>query len=276
MALIKYPGSKQYIANWIISHFPAGYEKMTYIEPFFGSGCVFFAKKPSQIETLNDIDNEIFNMFTQIRENTEKLIFLVENTVWSRTEYLLSFEQCDCQIERARRFIVRTWFSIGSAYRDKSSIRMNIKKATGGHEYFYQKLPEKLLEASKRLKSETGHHVQIENKDAIKLIRQYDRENVLMYLDPPYLYETRKHKKIYNYEMNDNEHRQLLEIIINLKAKVLISGYENKLYETYLDKWNKSMNMTKDEAGNKRIECIWFNYNSRQNDLFNQQITDNR
>jgi DNA adenine methylase len=271
MTVMKYPGSKQSIVHWIIQHFPAGYESMTYLEPFFGSGCVFFAKKPSQIETLNDLDGEVFNLFTQIRENTEKLVFLVENTAWSRNEYLLAFEKCDCQIEKARRFLVRAWFSIGSAYRDKSSIRMNIDRPTGGHECFHQKLPAKLREASQRLKSKPGQHVQIENKNALELIRQYDRENVLMYLDPPYLYETRKHKKIYQHEMSNDEHRQLLEMITELKANVLISGYDNELYGKYLEKWNKSMNTSIDEAGNKRTECLWFNYNSRQFDLFNNE-----
>jgi len=270
MTVMKYPGSKKSIANWIISHFPAGYEDMTYLEPFFGSGCVFFTKNPSQVETLNDIDNEVFNLFTQLRENTEKLVFLVENTAWSRNEYVLAFEKCDCKIEMARRFLVRAWFSIGSAYRDKSSIRMNIDRATGGHDYFHQKLPVTLREASKRLKCEPGHYVQVENKNALELIQKYDRKNVLMYLDPPYVCGTRVHKKIYQHEMSDDDHTKLLEIIINLKANVLISGYDNDLYNKYLGKWNKSLNISMDEAGNKRTECLWFNYNSRQYDLFNE------
>jgi DNA adenine methylase len=93
-----------------------------------------------------------------------------------------------------------------------------------------------------------------------------------MYLDPPYLYETRKHKKIYEHEMSNDDHKQLLEIINGLQANVLISGYDNELYNTYLGKWNKSQNISVDEAGNKRTECLWFNYNSRQFDLFNEGV----
>jgi DNA adenine methylase len=269
MTVMKYPGSKQSIANWIISHFPAGYECMTYLEPFFGSGCIFFAKNTSQIETINDIDNEIYNLFTQIRENTEQLIFMVENTEWSRNQYLLAFEKCDNPIEQARRFLVRAWFSIGSAYTNKSSIRMNIEKPTGGHELFHNKLPAKLKEISKRLKNDPGHYVQIENKDALILIQKYNRKNVLMYLDPPYVADTRVKNKIYQHEMNDDDHKQLLELITGLQANVLVSGYDNNLYNNYLEKWNKSLKISLDEAGNKRTECLWFNYNSRQFDLFN-------
>jgi hypothetical protein len=44
---------------------------MTYLEPFFGSGSVFFRKIPSIIETLNDVDDEIYNLFLQIRNNSD-------------------------------------------------------------------------------------------------------------------------------------------------------------------------------------------------------------
>ena len=268
MTVMKYPGSKNSIAQWIISHFPHDYQSMTYLEPFFGSGSVFFRKERSAIETINDLDNEISNLFLQIRDNSDELMSLLTNTPWSRDDYVLAFEKSENPVEQARRFLIRAWFSIGAAYRDKSSIRINIKKPTGGHEYFHQKLPDTLRETSKRLKSEAGHYVHIENRDALQLLPKYDRENVLIYLDPPYVYETRNNKKIYNYEMTDEKHIQLLEIISGLKADVLISGYDNELYRRYLKDWNKDTATSTDEAGNNRTECLWFNYNSRQYDLF--------
>ncbi len=67
--VLKYPGSKWSTAEWIISMFPADYENMTYLEPFFGSGAVFFNKKRSKIETINDID---------IGNNTERGYFVVQ------------------------------------------------------------------------------------------------------------------------------------------------------------------------------------------------------
>lgn len=69
-SVIKYPGSKWSIANWIISHFPSHH---SYLEPFFGSGAVLFTKKRSPIETVNDLDKDVVNLFRQIRENTERL-----------------------------------------------------------------------------------------------------------------------------------------------------------------------------------------------------------
>lgn len=56
--ILRWPGAKWRIAKWIASYFPM---HGTYLEPFFGSGAVFFTKAPSGTETINDIDNNLFN-----------------------------------------------------------------------------------------------------------------------------------------------------------------------------------------------------------------------
>ena len=66
-AVLRYPGSKWGIANWIISFFP---EHHTYLEPYFGSGAVLFNKKPSAIETVNDLDGDVCNLFRCIKEDS--------------------------------------------------------------------------------------------------------------------------------------------------------------------------------------------------------------
>lgn len=72
-AVFRYPGSKWSIAEWIISHFPEGYEKMVYLEPFLGSGAVFFNKQPGAVETINDLDDDVVNLFQILRERPEDL-----------------------------------------------------------------------------------------------------------------------------------------------------------------------------------------------------------
>lgn len=52
-AILKFPGAKWRMADWIISLMPP---HKSYLEPFFGSGAVFFCKPPSRIETINDLD----------------------------------------------------------------------------------------------------------------------------------------------------------------------------------------------------------------------------
>ena len=68
-AFFRYPGSIWSLAQWIISHFSEGYEKMVYLEPFLGSGAVFFNKQPSCVETINDLDGDVANLFRMLREH---------------------------------------------------------------------------------------------------------------------------------------------------------------------------------------------------------------
>ena len=81
---MKYPGSKWGSADWIISHFP---EHHSYLEPFFGSGGVFFNKPRSDIETINDLDGEVVNLFRQIRNDPERLAREIYFTPYSREAY---------------------------------------------------------------------------------------------------------------------------------------------------------------------------------------------
>lgn len=83
-AVVKYPGSKWSLAPWIISMFP---KHRSYLEPFFGSGAVLFNKPRSGIETVNDLDNNVVNLFECIRENPERLAAMVYMTPYSREVY---------------------------------------------------------------------------------------------------------------------------------------------------------------------------------------------
>ncbi|GLB31774.1 hypothetical protein LAD12857_36970 [Lacrimispora amygdalina] len=67
--------------------------------------------------------------------------------------------------------------------------------------------------------------VQIENKSTLELIRAFDHENVLIYLDPPYVWSTRGRKQ-YRHEMSDEDHEELLDTSIHSKAKIKLSGYD--------------------------------------------------
>jgi len=268
MTILQYPGKKNSIAQWIIEHFPTYYQSMTYLEPFFGSGSVFFCKKRSKIETINDIDGEITNLFLQIRENPDELKRMILNTPWSREEYDLAFEKADNPTERARRCIVRYWYTIGANVRKKNGMRFEIKRHTGGLNTFHEKLPEAITQAAERLRHSKKSLVQIENRSVFELLPIYNRENVLIYLDPPYLLETRKNKKVYPHEFADDDHEELLKIITSLKAKIIISGYKNELYCRYLDGWKMEQTMAKDLAGNNKTETIWMNYRDCQGSLF--------
>lgn len=263
--VLKYPGSKWSTAQWIISNFPAGYEKMTYLEPYFGSGAVFFNKKRSVIETINDLDGNVVNLFKIIRDRPEELARLVEFTPWSREEYRQSYEQTGESLEDARRFLVRMWQAIGAKSSDSTGWRNWIVSNCGWAESWFTQLPKNVLFTSKRLKHISDFIVQIENQPAVKLIERYKKPNVLIYCDPPYVLSTRN-KRIYKHEMTDQDHIELLEILLQHPGPVMISNYENDIYNSYLGGgWHKETKVAQCEGGKKRVEVIWMNYNPQEN-----------
>ena len=274
MQLLKYPGSKNRCAEWIVSNFPANYKKMTYIEPFFGSGAVFFMKERSCVEIINDINCNIVNLFRCVRDNPKELAHKIYYTPWSRMEYELSFEQNDDPVERARRFIINSWFAFGSkGHFSKGSFR-TLKKDNRSINGF-STMPCEIVSLSERLKSTPNSAVQIEHADALTLVEKYNGRNVFMYLDPPYMFDTRKSKKLYEDELSDERHEELLKKVLRSSARILLSGYNNNLYQEKLSGWHCEKKTVQGELGTVHTECLWRNYSDVQNSLFNELSYDN-
>ena len=268
--ILKYPGSKWTLAPWIISHFPQGYQNMVYLEPFFGSGAVFFTKERSKIETINDIDDNVVNLFRVARDKPEELARSVSLTPWARTEYAESYSTSDVSdVEKARRFLVRMWQAIGAKSSDITGWRKNVKGLNGNVPRFHTSLPDSILAVADRLKHSEGNHiVQIENKDAIELISRHNTSDTLIYADPPYVRSTRS-SRIYKHEMGDSEQEKLLEILVSHSGRIILSGYDNELYNDILSKWHRYQITARTEAANTKTEVIWCNYeNMEQTSLF--------
>ena len=108
----------------------------------------------------------------------------------------------------------------------------------------------------------------------LHLKNRYDTEDVFMYLDPPYLHGTRKNY-LYKYEMSDRDHEELLRVLVKHPGKILLSGYENEMYNDYLSSWSKVQKDTNAENGLARTETLWMNYDTkiRQISLFDQELS---
>lgn len=259
-AVIRYPGSKWRIADWIISHFPEGYEKMVYLEPFAGSGAVFYNKRPGAVETINDLDGDIVNLFRVLRDNPKELKRLLTLTPYSREEYDRSFEPCEDPLERARRYMVRTTQAIGAKMDGKCGWRNHKQMKIGGTACKWAGITDTIDAATKRLRGDTTHLVQIESIDALRLIERYNNSDVLMYLDPPYVLDSRRSGKLYRHEMSDDDHRRLLELICRSKARIILSGYRCDMYDNALCEWHKDTIESQTTSTEKATETLWQNF----------------
>ena len=266
--VLKYPGSKWRIVDKLVELIPPHH---TYLEPYLGSGAVFFRKAPSDIETINDLDWDVVNLFQCIREDSEKLSRLIMTTPYSRQMYDDAFKS-DPIMEvlsegnrflKACQFLVRCWQ--GHGFRS-NGYKVGWKNDVQGRERMYAlwnwyRLPEWVIEITERLR-----RVQIECSPALELIVRYDYENVFMYLDPPYLLGTRGGKQ-YKHEMSDEEHEEMLQKAIGSKAKIMISGYASEMYDDMLAGWRRKEFQSHAEMGSKRTEVVWMNYESGQMEL---------
>lgn len=251
-AILKYPGAKWKIGDWIIEHFP---EHKVYVEPFFGSGAVFFKKEPAYIEIVNDIDGNIVNLFKVCREKPEELAAAINLTPFSREEFLNCYEMdVDDPLERARRTLVRYHQSFGTSNSTRTSWR-NVKTYGGPRcATIWNYLPETIIECCERLKN-----AQIESTDALKLIESCDNPNTLIYCDPPYLQNLRK-RNMYANEVNEDYHLRLINLIRKTKSKVILSGYDSELYNHHLGDWRTDERVTTIQMGLHRNEKIWMNF----------------
>jgi DNA adenine methylase len=257
-----YFGAKQRIARKIIDLLPP---HNAWVEAFCGSAALTLAKPPAPIEVINDIDGQIVNLFQQLRNNSKELCRVVALTPYAREEFELARQtqkETD-PLERARRFLVATMMTVNATIRGSCGFSFSQSYAREGREARVNRwynLPARLGEVVERLRG-----VRIENRDACELLDMFaDRPATLVYLDPPY-YVKRRH----GYIIDANEldfHTNLLAICKKANCMLLISGYENDLYEEMLrpeDGWSKCTieTHTRDTCGKDyaRIEVIWMN-----------------
>lgn len=98
--------------------------------------------------------------------------------------------------------------------------------------------------------------------DAIEFIKQYNfNGNEFIYCDPPYLRNTRKSTRcLYQYEYTEDDHKSLLNILLKLPCNIMISGYQSKLYNNYLQNWHSVEFQVKIRSGKIATEVVWMNY----------------
>lgn len=263
-AVMKYPGSKWNIAGKLVELIPPHH---SYVEPYFGSGAVLFNKQPSDIETVNDLDGNVVNLFRCIQQDSERLARLVMTTPFSREVYDEQYAAGSHagKYLRAAGFLIRCWQGYGCR---TNGVKVGWKNDIRGRESMYAlwswyRLPDWIIGIAERLRK-----VQIENRPAPEVIEKFNYPDVFMYLDPPYLLETRAGRRAqYKHEMTDADHEELLKSILRIRAKIMISGYESEMYNDYLQGWHKECFLSCAEQGRPRQEVVWMNYE------YNAQIT---
>ena len=277
--IMHYHGAKWRLANWIISHFP---QHKIYVEPYGGGAAVLLRKNRVYSEVYNDLYSQIVNVFRilQNKEKAEELARRLFFTPFAREEYELvtpeNINNITDEIERARMIILKSmagFGSVGFGINNKSGFRAKSRNKGTSYQMDWANYPGEIKFFTERLRG-----VVIESKEAIEVINQQDSHQTLFYVDPPYVLDTRYsvRGKVYEFEMTNQEHRELADTLKKVKGMVVLSGYDCDLYQELYGDWTKKTYLTFGSGHSgavKREECLWLNKmcsdKQKQLNLFN-------
>lgn len=249
-SFISWIGGKKLLRKKILDEFPGSELFDRYVEVFGGAGWVLFASdKHATVEVYNDINGNLVNLFRCAKYHPEAIQKELEFTLMSREQFFIAKDQVESKgmtdIQKAARFYILIKESFGS---DLKSFGIRPKNMENAIKY--------ILTISKRLNS-----VIIENQDFDRILKTYDKNETLFYLDPPY-YETEKY---YPDRFMPEDHVRLQKALSRLKGKFILSynecDYIRELYKGYnIISVDRQNNLCKGSEKPRYKELIIKNY----------------
>lgn len=256
--VLRYHGGKWKLAPWVLDHFPP---HKVYVEPFGGGASVLLRKKRSASEVLNDLDDEVVGMFRVLRDmaSAQELSRRLALTPFARAEYEdWCYEEPVDAIDSAHRLICRSFMGMSSKgiwQRSGFDSRLNgdgfLSRVNS-----LRAMPEVVLAVAERLRG-----VLIERSDAVPLVGRFQREDCLIYCDPPYVRAARgSGSQVYRWDMSDAGHRRLAAAQRGNGSMVVISGYPCDLYDVELfGDWLRVERPHMADSARATTEVLWLN-----------------
>ena len=234
-----------------------------YVEPFAGGAHVFFRKERSDVEVLNDMDSGLYNFYRTLifPKLFKKFELMATLSPYSREQYedcQANWDKYDDPVERAWAWYInhcQAW----NGMPDKSWGITTDKSRGGIAESVadYLSTVKRLPQTYERLKG-----VQLEHEDFAWVIKKYDSPETWFYADPPYVWDTRS-SGVYNCEMFDLDHVDLVDLLLDIQGMCLLSGYDTDIYQPLeVTGWGRKVIPRYSAAGKgRREENLWFTPN---------------
>jgi len=213
---LRYPGSK-YRASKHIMPFIQDVKHEEYREPFFGGGAIFFKKDLVDYNWINDIDEHLMCTYKVLSDkNSREILINMLDSVETTKEYFNNLKKWspETEIEIAFRYFVinRTAYS---GIMKQPNFGFHATKSVQP-----EKWPERIRIAGEKLENAviTCKHF----KDVITT--PTNRENVFMFVDPPYYKADQK--RAYLHSFKEENHQELVELLKNTSYKFCLT-YDN-------------------------------------------------
>lgn len=206
---LAYIGGKRAVAKEIIALLP---EHVTYVEPFAGGAQILFAKEPSKVEVLNDLDHELVTFYRVVQRHYEELVRYMRFTIVSRRYYdLLKAAHVEglTDVERAARFLYLQKTSYAGRV-TRQNFRTGVVQPPSLNP---ERIPELIQETHRRLA-----RVLLECLPYEKVLAKYDSPATCFYVDPPYF--AVKH---YKFNLDPDDFRAMADCLAAIKGNFVLS-----------------------------------------------------
>ncbi|OFX10846.1 MAG: hypothetical protein A2516_00335 [Alphaproteobacteria bacterium RIFOXYD12_FULL_60_8] len=247
---LNYYGSKERMCPVIHGMIPPGMS--TWVDVFCGSAIVTLCKPRHPREVINDLNDEVINLFDVLRGvQADDLLRSIELTPFAQGELLRVYAQgpVDDPVEKARRFLIASWFGRGGD-NHKTGFRWS-KGSTVAPELAWARLPKRLESVAERLRG-----VCIRKEDALKIIDDYDAPDCILFVDPPYPGPAGRR---YAISMSTEQHEALALRLCKTSARVIITMSEKTIYDDALADWWRHAASVVTNGGTKP-EVIFTNF----------------
>ena len=240
-----------------------------YVEAFAGGAALFFAKGPSLVEVLNDINGNVANFYRVMKMQFEALCLEIEATLhcehtYKEARYIYRNPKDYDPLKRAWAFWVGSAMSFGSNLFTHFQITSNsADRSNPGSQTAHKR--ERFRLTAGRL-----DNAMILEKDALVVIEKYNQVDTFLYLDPPYIDVNQGHYKGYSRE----DFEALLKKIAGFNGRWILSSYQSDLLQDAVDTYGwvqTEFDQRLGVKGNKqrKTEVITANFQFEPN-LFNQ------
>lgn len=241
---VPWMGGKHYSAHHIISAFPSPANYDVYVDLFGGAAHVLIQKPPyKHVEVYNDINNDLVNFWMQCRDNAQALEASCRTLPYARSLYYAYHRSLFdgtqfTPTERAVRwfYTLRSNFSGQPLNPSPNGWSAGLKDARHGAAGSYHGALDLLESLQVRLR-----RVLIDNRDFEGVFKQYDSDQTLFYIDPPYLDCEHYYQDADGATFSLDDHKRLASVVSTSSAYIAISYYPHPLLDDLYptSKWRR-------------------------------------
>ena len=261
---ISYYGGKQTMLKYIMPLIP---KHEVYTESFCGGAAVYWAKNPSKLEVLNDINMNLINFYKVLQHRFNDLQTMIKTSLHSRDQYefasiVYDYPQFFDEVMRAWAVWIKSKMGFAS-----------MLDGTFGYDKTSNSLSTKLAVAKASFTTIIARrieHTQIESTSALKIIESRDSKQAFHFVDPPYVNSDCGH---YEGTFNLMDFQKLLELLSQIEGKFMLTMYPHDVIDEFAARfgWNviaveRTISVSTTNR-RKQPELIVINYNKPQKEL---------